>query len=236
MSETVTAPHILDGAFERVNRAGEHLEDIRARLEAFRQQNEDAVVTQFSSEPPHNIELVVADSVSIRIPILIGEFCYNLRTALDYLVFELAKLDSRIQQDGTQFPIEYKEKKFRGRRETYLKGVNRRHIAMIERLQPYTGCNWLRALHALSNPDKHRELIRIRLTVTGAAYTPVDAEFDTSPLPIRRTPHPVAGEMNVKLDYTATIRFRDGSLVIESLEEIKSEVANALAAFKAEFK
>jgi hypothetical protein len=36
---------------------------------------------------------------------LVGEICYNLRSALDYLVFELAKHDSGTRQENTQFPI-----------------------------------------------------------------------------------------------------------------------------------
>lgn len=47
--------------------------------------------------------------------------------------------------------------------------------------------------------------------------------------------HPVAGEMDVKLGYAATIRFADGLLVAETLEIIKLKVAETLAAFKAEF-
>jgi hypothetical protein len=229
-------PHVLDGAFERVNRAGEHLPDLRAWLDAFRKQHEDTVITQFSAEPPHNIEIVAQVGASMRIPILIGEICYNLRSALDYLIFELAKLDSGVIQNGTQFLIEDTEKGFERRRKTRLSGVNERHVTCIERLQPYKGCDWTRALRDLSNPDKHRQFTRLGLTATGIAYTPADPEFGNSALPIRRTQHPVAGEMGVKLDYTASVRFPDGPLVTETLEVIKLKVAETLTAFKAEFK
>ena len=44
--------------------------------------------------------------------ILIGETIYNLRAILDYLVYELAILDSGQIQKGTQFPIEDTESEF----------------------------------------------------------------------------------------------------------------------------
>jgi hypothetical protein len=205
MSETVTAPHVLDGAFERVNRAGEHLNDLNTRLEALRQENEKSVVVQFDAEPPHNIQIVVPILAPMRIPILIGEICYNLRTALDYLVFELAKLDSGTSQRGTQFPIEDRKDNFKRRTKTRLKGMNPHHVACIERLQPYAGCDWTKALRDFSNRDEHREFTDIQITATGRAYTSLQEAFSTLTVPIRRTPHPVAGEMDVKLDYTATI-------------------------------
>ena len=43
--------------------------------------------------------------VEMSVPIRVGEVCYNFRSALDYLIFELAKLDSGVEQGGTQFPI-----------------------------------------------------------------------------------------------------------------------------------
>jgi hypothetical protein len=192
-------------------------------------------VAQFSAKPPHDIEIVSQVSASIRIPILIGEICYNLRSALDYLVFELAKFDSGVPQDNTQFPIEDTEKGFDRHAKARLKGINPSHIASIKCLQPCAGCDWTKTLRDISNPDKHREVTGLKITVTGTAYTPLDPGFSGIRLPVRSTPHPIAGEMDVKLDYTATIRSRDGPVVVESLEEIKSEVAKTLTAFKAEF-
>jgi hypothetical protein len=40
----------------------------------------------------------LAPFVTMRVGVLIGEVCYNLRSALDYLVFALAELDSGIKQ------------------------------------------------------------------------------------------------------------------------------------------
>jgi hypothetical protein len=86
----------------------------------------------------------------MSIGIRIGEVCYNLRSALDYLIFELAKLDSCAEQSGTQFPIIDAKEDFEGRGKriflkegiNLLKGINLAHVAAIEQLQPCNGCQW----------------------------------------------------------------------------------------------
>ena len=150
----------LHGVRLRYERAGEHLADIRREIEPiydnFTQVRVGeypetgggyAVVFPQVQEPPPGL--------SVRV----GEMIYNLRAALDYVVFELARHDSGEAQEGTQFPIEDREDVFRKtRRTTYLKGISDEHLALIEGYQPYKGCDWTVLLRQLSNPDKHREL------------------------------------------------------------------------------
>jgi hypothetical protein len=172
----------------------------------------------------------------MRVPILVGEICYNLRGALDYLVFELAKHDFGAPQENTQFPIADKPEKFRSARAARLRGVNDLHVAMIERLQPYQdGCDWTRSLREISNPDKHREFSAMRGTGAGIAYAPTDPEYEGLALPIRRVRHPTRGEIDVKLDFTHVVHFVDGPPVVETLDPIKFKVFEALTAFGSEF-
>jgi hypothetical protein len=53
----------------------------------------------------------------------------------------------------------------------------------------------------------------------------------------RETPHPVAGQppVKVKVYVSSSVTFSDGAPVIETIEEIKTQVANALGHFKPEF-
>ena len=111
---------LLDGAFERVDRAGEHLADLNRRIAAFREEHQNAVLDQLKPEYPEMPPFGVGDpvppelpnyfvgmlqTVPLRFGILVGEVCYNLRAALDYLVYEWAYLDAGGPQKGTQFPI-----------------------------------------------------------------------------------------------------------------------------------
>jgi hypothetical protein len=85
-----------------VARAGEHLEDLRGRLDAFRRAQEDAFLPFFDTVPPYQFPLMIPQiaTTSMRVPVLVGEICYNLRSSPDYLVFELARLNSGVRQNG----------------------------------------------------------------------------------------------------------------------------------------
>ena len=230
--------HPLDSCFERVRRADEHLADLQERIETVRRQQQDSITVQFDANPPHNpiFGVFTKTFVTMRIGILIGEICYNLRGSLDYLVFELAKLNSGSTQHGTQFPIEDTKKGFEWRKSRWLKGINPSHIAAIERLQPYMGCNWTKALRDLSNRDKHREFANIGGHSEAYIYTrPDDRNFHSIRAPIRSTPHPAFGKVDVKVYVTSAIQFADGAPIIETIKELQTQVANTLVAFKPEF-
>jgi hypothetical protein len=228
----------LDGSFDRIRRADEHLADLQQRIEVIRRQQEDSIVVQFDLNPPHSPQpsRFTKTFVPLRVGILIGEICYNLRSALDYLIFELAEHDSGIPQGGTQFPIVDTKKDFEWWTKSRLKGVNGAHIAAIERLQPYRGCNWTKTLRDLSNIDKHREFANIKGDAAAYVYTrATNRNFDSIRASVRRTPHPIHGEMEVKVYVTSRIQFADGTPIIETLQEVKREVAATLEAFEPEF-
>jgi hypothetical protein len=231
--------HPLDSAWQRILRADEHLIDLRQRISNFVEEQHNLIVAQFQTDRPQNIRDIVPVQVyaPMSIAIRIGEICYNLRTALEYLVFELAKLDSGIVQHRTQFPIEDTRRGFEGRiKSGWLNGLNSTHIAAIERLQPYNGCNWTRALREISNKDKHREFPSIKGGVTLRLYSRGDWEFTSLDLPIHRTFHPsTRKEVNVKVDIRSEIAFDDGTLITQALEEIKAAIAKTLADFYLEF-
>lgn len=234
--------HPLDGSFEREWRAGEHLVELEGEIaNVFRRQAYN-VPFDLDPNPPHgaiNVRLPPETFFGMRIGILVGEVCYNLRSALDYLIFELAKLDSGIEQGGTQFPIMDAKKDFDGRgKSSFLKGVNASHVAAIERLQPYMGCDWTRQLRDFSNEDKHRQFV----VAGGGTMIHVWSGLSTDLSKIRgmtfdrKAHHPLTGaEVDVKVHVAGTVTFDDGSPILETLQEIKRNVARSLNAFKAEF-
>ena len=232
---TTYSLHPLDGAFERVTRAGEHLADLRERIETVRRQQQDSITVHFDPNPPHNtvVGFFTETFVTMRVGILIGEICYNLRSSLDYLIFELAKLDFGSTRNGTQFPIVDTKEDFELKKKRWLRGLNLAHIAAIERLQPYMGCNWTTALRDLSNRDKHREFANIGGHSKAYIYTRItDSNFDSIDAPTRRTPHPVIGEVDVKVYVTSSIQFADGAPIVDTLEVVKRNVAETIEAFK----
>ncbi len=238
----MTPPHVLNGAFERVARAEEHLRDLRLQIARWLLEQEDAVILKFDPQPPHERIVDTRNCIGppLIVGILIGEIAYNLRSALDYLVFKLAKLDSGVDQDFTQFPIVDTGDKFRAwRKDARRKGINDAHIAAIKRLQPCEGCDWSAYLRDISNTDKHREFTPIKggwTILLSAPLTEADiAELAVTQRRARRAHHPVHGEVDVKLTLQSTITLNDGAPVADTLEKIQLKVAEALTAFKPEF-
>jgi hypothetical protein len=223
-----------------ISRAEEHLIDLRERLARLGWEYANSFIPEFDPNPPHQIRLTFSEPLEVPVPmsigVRIGEICYNLRSALDYFIFELARLDSSTAQSGTQFPIEDRRNRFKKRETTWLKCVNASHIAFIKGLQPFNGCDWTRSLRDFSNRDKHRESVGITGRFFANAYTPaIHREYSRIDAPIFRTKHPTLGEVDVKVNVTIFVQFADGAPIVETLEKIKAGVTETLEAFKAEF-
>lgn len=240
MNTHIDSAHSLDGAFGRVVRAEQHFSELVGRIEALRQEQYDAIAWELDLERPGEVRVSRTKYVLVPLlfSILVGEICYNLRAALDYLIFELARLDFGQVQNGTQFPIEDRPKNFAGNGHRRLVGLNARHIAAMELLQPYNGCNWTRLLRDISNPDKHRSLSFARGGFELEAYPAADRlRFLNLPGKVSSARHPVTGvEMHVQTNLTLEIQFSDGTPVVPTLEKIKTQVAATLEAFKTDFK
>ena len=233
--------HPLDGAYKRANRASKHLSDLKRGIKVFRQYNIDSISVDYQRirSPIKRSEFIYIRNVRRRpIPvpkefgIFVGEIIYNLRTALDYLVYELACFDSKQEVEGTQFPIENAPKTFDTRicdikdtrRGKYLRGVSPEHITAIERLQPFNDCQWTERLRDISNPDKHR-----RLTLVDSPIV-VGSEVDSTEALLANQ------SVNVKDIFSFEVIFQDGTPVIETLEQFVFDVIETLDSFKPEFK
>lgn len=225
----------MDGAYQRVKRAKIHLANLKKRMRVFRQVIDDSIVIERKPgmvrlENGRDVQGVIG-SASFTIPktpyiltILIGETIYNLRAALDYLIYELAQLDSKQIIEGTQFPIEGSKKRFDSRRENFLKGVSDEHIAVIKGLQPCYGCQWTKMLQSISNPDKHRE------------FTIISRGVDIGIMP-GSTEAIIANQpVDVKAGVSVNVAFSDGTPIIETLEQLHSEITKVLDLFKPKFK
>jgi len=232
-----TPRHGLDSAFLRVARAEEHLTDLQGRLDALAREYQYAFMPEFDPNPPYNfiVRSRIGKPAVIPVPaasaILIGEICYNLRCSLDYLVYALAFLNTNRQPTGTQFPIESNSEVFKSRRHTQLKGVGDAHGAMIERCQPYDRPNWLASLRDFNDFDKHNRFVNIkaRAIITRGSFS------GPATYVIRTPPSYPDGEMKVNVSIAIEILFNNRSLITETIEEIKSGVAETLEAFKADF-
>ncbi len=248
----------LDNAYARASRAKQHLARLKRETTIFSRSKP----VQAYIDPKFGGTLKVTHapgyisrSASTRMSILIGEIIYNLRAALDYLVYELAILDSGEAQEGTQFPIESSPQGWHRRKDgtkrkvagniipdygCYLKGLSATHKAIIELFQPCFGCDWTGTLQSLSNPDKHRTLTIIwsRSTVTATPYNPVGviSGEESKTVIFQAALNRSGNSMNVNTDVAFDIALNDGTPIIKTLQILQSQVTQVLDQFKPEFK
>jgi len=96
--------------------------------------------------------------------VLIGDAANDFRTALDYLVHELVRLDSGHYSRRTKFPIAKTRAEFERLKIAHLRGLSAEHIELLEAVQPYApGGGWTKNMQTLSNLDKHRHLTKLGL-------------------------------------------------------------------------
>lgn len=220
----------LKHAYLRIDRANEHLGELTEIHDAVCAAQSQATTIKTNMnvtiQPDQAVPIIMVEHGDILIPdrisILIGETIYNLRSALDYLVNRLARLHSGDKERGTQFPIESTKDGFGKRKDTFLQGVNNVHVAAIEKLQPYNGCEWTGHLRDMSNPDKHNDLI----VVTHDCLVRIDATTIDS-----TESESVELQMHMNLQPVLSIRLRDGLPVVETLEILQSQVSQVLDSF-----
>jgi hypothetical protein len=160
----------------RVDRAGEHLAELQPQIQAFARRQEGKVVAEIQGTRVVLRRLAEVEDPPRVFSVIIGEVLYNLRAALDYLVYALAWLDSGSRQEQTQFVIADSRASFDSQAASRLKGLSAHHIEAIREWQPFSGQGWIRDLREASNQDKHRAL---NLAVAAGSGT-VEAVRDES--------------------------------------------------------
>jgi hypothetical protein len=240
-------PHPLDGAFERVTRAGEHIDDLLRQIKELTRESEQKVLDGLDLENA-KIEIdtlilpldpqILPFPVSPRYSILVGETLYNLRAALDYLAYELARHDAGMPQERTQFPITMTPEDFSRERKTRLRGLNDTHADAIEVLQPYPDRKdneWLADLQRLSNPDRHRSLTAIPTYILGFVqllrFSPLSHGLDS---PVRVTRDIYGQDVYVRYPLHLGVSI-EGIPVDDVLGLLKLRVRQTLESFRSEF-
>lgn len=164
----------LRSAKVKLIRAAKHLQAIKKCIATYARTKPHKIVKKTKGKKKLN----VPKSPSLEISLLAGEMVYQMRSALDHLVFDLIKRNPNVAtidsdwEENCQFPMRVRlpknstpplnKKAF----ERDLPGIADAPFAFIESVQPYYGVgatnNALRFLRYLSNIDKHRHLNLLR--------------------------------------------------------------------------
>jgi hypothetical protein len=179
--------HPLDGAVLRIQRARTDQQQLDTEIAEARKRSRYESQTEPSGEDrtygpddqtrryPYLVRARLTGEINPFWGVLAGECIYNLRCALDYLIWQLV-----IERTGAdpprpelvQFPIVERESDLRkGRAAVTMKQLSPPARKFIRRVQPYAhrkekGLAWLKAI---SNYDKHRSaLVTVRAIASGS--------------------------------------------------------------------
>jgi hypothetical protein len=151
-------------------RSETHLREFQAELHQYFVTNPGKVVRDPGGNPDEFVGTFQAGApIPGRLPIIIGDCLQNLRSALDYLVWELVLASGNEPGRHNMFPICATEEAFSQSVSRHrLKGVVSDAIAEIKGMQPYHyGCAYEKAmlwvLDDLCNINKHRRVLTTEL-------------------------------------------------------------------------
>jgi hypothetical protein len=212
-------------------RAGEHFDALNAEVHRYLESKPSEFVPDpnASVDPATGMLCVYGSIVQLRaipekIPIIIGDLVQNLSSALDYLVWELVLANKQAPGKHNAFPICKTASEFADatQKRKCLAGVHPDAATEIEGLQPYAdgkdvNHSFIRALHQLTNINKHR---RILLTVLKTIPAPQVLDASTGevsyalinpPAPYEETrlgPFPIVnGKVQVHTNFASFVAF-----------------------------
>lgn len=210
---------VPDSIRKKMYRAHQNFEELTAEVGRYFKSNPGKLVPQQESTPDTIIAAFqTKDSLPSRMPLIAGDCLQNLRSSLDYLVWELVLAEGKEPGKHNSFPIcsgptadVFEDAiKWHGKRPGCLEGIPLNAVAEIRNLQPCRlGDDWqkdfLWVLNELTNLNKHRRIILADLSATDAppdlkivdingerwffgSFPPVDANTKLAPFPV--TPDP----------------------------------------------
>jgi hypothetical protein len=157
----------------KLERANKHLAELRTAVKEFL---DSAFVFEtkmdYDKQEYSYYVLSVEDCPSDQTAI-IGDVLHSLRSALDYLAWQLVDSAGSRPTQNTSFPIFDDPSKYAAQSPGKLKGMRPDAVAAIDALKPYKeGNNLLWQLHKLNIIDKHRMLITAASAMDMHSLTP----------------------------------------------------------------
>ena len=159
-------PPELEDAMARIDTAKEDYLSLQREMDNFLYKYVKGMIRGFD---PKTGNFVVRlrrpkDSIVSGMPkVLAVQIMESLRSALDYVVFELSvRNNPALTKNHTQFVIADDEGTFVKQSKRMLRYLKDEERAFVERLQPYRGNFLLGVMRDVTNKSKHRRLLSVR--------------------------------------------------------------------------
>ena len=154
----------LEGVNAKIQRAQDEIERLSEDVAASCESQRSLFCEELRPDVGDKIWIFRGETpiVPIEYSIRLGEIVYNLRSALDQLVWQLVHANYKIPHHRNEFPIYDNETRFNEAVKRKLKGVSQETSSKIKEMQPFLESDeWgaLKTLHSLCNIDKHRSVI-----------------------------------------------------------------------------
>jgi hypothetical protein len=198
-------------------RAMHHFNVLRESIEGFANIDHEPILGEFDPDTSKYVFEVPLERLGGEWSLRLGDFLYDTRASLDYLITALIRSAGNEEHDGSQFPIYdgslvgwqdvAKRWETDGRVTRQLDGTPSSTRATLKQLQPFDGVPTLDprrhplfVLRELNNRDKHR---RLNLLTPSASVQFVDASGE----PIYEGPdtHTRIAQSDERDAYTATL-------------------------------
>jgi hypothetical protein len=154
----------LSGVLAKLNRAEEHLFAFDELYADFAASHPYAILSEYDPETGwHTLRWQVMREPPLeQLALVFGDLISNLRTTLDYLVWQLVLAAGKRPGRRTGFPVVRREKDWEVQSRTALRGMAPEWAAEIEARQPYQverpSVHPLAILDHVNNLNKHRFL------------------------------------------------------------------------------
>lgn len=157
-------PSELDDARNRLKQAKVNFESLKAAIDKFHYEYVGRMVGGFNPEEGAFTIYVLPPSESYvggESLVLVAQIAENVRAVLDYVVFQLSKQNEpNLTENVPAFVIADTKEAFVEAR-WRLRYLTAEQVELVEQLQPYNGNVALDLLKDVTNPAKHRYLLRV---------------------------------------------------------------------------
>ena len=192
----------FSGVYAKIHRAEKHINNFKYAADTLCNEAKKNIERQVSADVDEQrwVYRGPTPEVPIEWSVVIGEILYNLRSALDHLVWQLVVLNGEIPGRHNEFPIAADHEAWERQRAHSLKGVSQRHQDLIVGLQPFSvrigvpiRVSRLKVLDDLCNVEKHRHLVAAVVASTGIDRTKQLALSEQLELSSAEVKSPLAG-------------------------------------------
>ena len=157
---------------EKVDRAKQHIHDLKVARERFLAEEPARFATKFDSQTGEELLYIT----HLRPPpaafgLMAGDAIHNLRSALDHLAWQLVLANGQTPGNQTAFPIFDDAARYQAGRNRYIQGMAQSAVDAIDATKPYKGGNdalWV--LHRLDIADKHHALLTTLTSLVSAEF------------------------------------------------------------------